>query len=168
MAVEPKKFLEYLKEKEDKLIKILPELEKIDKIPQKIDTEIFEGKEGVKTFYMYLSQTKREVVGFGITGLAYDILEFYAPKLLENMSKKVRARYIAFDKTRNKEITKLKNTEYRYFPKEVDNYATTLIFDDYIAILTYKDIPRVVLIKDTSISEGYKKYFEFMWKIAKP
>jgi len=166
-AVEPKKLLDYLKEKQDKLQKILPDLEEIEKIQEKIEVEIFEGKEGVKTFYMYLSKTKNEVVGFGITGLAYDILKYYAPKVIKKMSEEIHARYIAFDKTKDKEITKLKNIEYRYFPKKIDNYATTLIFEDNVAIITYKDIPKVVLIKDKSISEGYKKYFEFMWKYAK-
>jgi sugar-specific transcriptional regulator TrmB len=167
MAAKPERLLDFLKEKEDKLSAILPELEKIEKTTSKIDVEIFEGKEGVKTFYMYLSRTNKEVVGFGITGLAYDILQYYAPKILKQLSEKVHARYIAFDKTRKKEIIKLKNTEYRYFPKDVDNFATTLIYDEYTAIISYETIPKVVVIKDKSISDGYRKYFEFMWKLAK-
>jgi len=129
--------------------------------------QLFEGKEGIKTVYMILSKTKKEVLGFGLTGLAYDFLEFYAPKLFEQMSKKIHARYIAFDKVRGKEVLKLKNTEFKFFPKETDNFATTLIFDDFVGTITYKYIPRAVLIKDKSISEGYRKYFEFMWKTAK-
>ncbi len=168
MAVEPKKLMAYIKEKEDKLQKILPELEKIEQIPPRIDVEIFEGKEGVKTFFMMLSKTKKEVVGFGVTGIVYEILEYYAPKIFKKLSENVNARYIAFNKAKQKEIIKLKNTKFKFFPKETDNFATTLIFDNYVAIFNFKDKPKVVLIKDKLISEGYRKYFEFMWLTATP
>jgi len=167
-AAKPIRLLEILKEKQGKLQTILPELESIEKIPEKIKVEIYEGKEGAKAFFSDMAKTTSEVVAFGVTGIAYDILEYYAPKVLKQMSKKIKAKYICIEEARGKEITTLPNTEFRYLPKEYSNYTTTIIYRDKIAILILKDKPRVVMIEDQTIAEGYRKYFKLLWKIAKP
>lgn len=167
MAAKPIRLIEILKEKEEKLRDILPELETIEKIPKKIKVEIYEGKEGVKAFFSDMSKTKKEVVGFGITGIAYDVLEFYAPKVLKQMAKNTKARYVCIKEARKKEITKLPNTKFKYLPEEYSNFATTVIYNNNVCILVLKDKLRVVMIEDKQIAEGYRKYFELMWKIAK-
>jgi len=91
------RLLEILKEKQGKLQTILPELESIEKIPEKIKVEIYEGKEGAKAFFSDMAKTTSEVVAFGVTGIAYDILEYYAPKVLKQMSKKIKAKYICIE-----------------------------------------------------------------------
>ena len=166
MAAKPARLMEILREKEEKLQLMLPQLESIEKIPEKIKVEIYEEKEGVKAFFSDMAKTTAEVLAFGVTGMAYDVLKYYAPKVLKQMAEKTKGRYIVIEEARGKEITTLPNTQFRYLPAKYSNYATTIIYHNKVAILVLKDKPRVIMIDDKMIAEGYRKYFEFMWERA--
>ena len=47
-----------------------------------------------------------------------------------------------------------------------DKYLGKLASVRYMSV-GLKDKPRVIMIEDKQIADGYKKYFEFMWKICK-
>jgi len=62
-------------------------------------------------------------------------------------------------------MTHLKNLKVRYL--EVKSPATTTIYNDKVAIHILTDKPLIIIIKNKDIADGYRNYFEILWKIAK-
>lgn len=44
--------------------------------------------------------------------------------------------------------------------------ATTTIYGDKVAINVSIDKPIVIIIRNMNIADGYRNYFEFLWKKA--
>ena len=70
-------------------------------------------------------------------------------------------------KTDAKDIEKKPLTEVRYLSKDFAQFQETVIVGDNVAINVFTESPYSFLIKDKHVAEGYRKYFEALWKIAK-
>jgi len=87
-AVDPHRFLDYLKEKEDKIKEdetavnnILPKLLAIAaKSKDKTEITVHKGKEGLKTIFEDLLRTGKEWNSLISTGMALKVLPYYVPK----------------------------------------------------------------------------------------
>lgn len=162
----PDKLIEILETKKKKIESIMPNLLGLHKSIEPFHIEVFEGKEGIKTFYNDVVKNGGEVVAFGITGYAFEILKYDFPHFIEKFKKaKVTARYLANHDAKlllsklPKEFVKIK-----YLPKEYNSEITTIIYKNKIAIQSLvKDNIFVTVISDKLLYEGYKNYFEFMW-----
>lgn len=66
-------------------------------------------------------------------------------------------------KLKNHPMTKLKNVKIK-FVDNVSAESTTTIFDDKVAIHTLTDVPLIIFIKNKSMAQTYKNYFEYMWR----
>ncbi|MCK4552989.1 hypothetical protein KAT80_02195 [Candidatus Pacearchaeota archaeon] len=162
----PKKLVEILETKKKKIKSILPKLENFHKSVEHFKIETFEGKGGLKTFYQDILNNAKDVVAFGVTGLAFEILEFEFPHFIKECKKrKITARYIANQNSR-KLLKKLpKNfVKIKYLPKIYDAGITTIIYKNKIAIQSLqKENIYIVVITDKTLYADYKNYFEFMW-----
>ena len=68
-ASDPKLVINYLKEKEEKISKIIPELKRLQSaIKEKVVVEGFKGKQGMKTALKDIILTKQDVVGYSVAG----------------------------------------------------------------------------------------------------
>ena len=163
-ACDPENLLNSLKEKEAILKNIIPELKSIEKIietPYKI--EIFEGKEGLRTF-LKLMMKYQEWSSFGATGRAYDAF-YETPALVKELKKGFSARIITSPEFKQHEMIKVKNVKTKYL--DLKSEATTSIFGDYVSIHILTQKPMVFLIKNKEISDSYKAHFEVLWSVAK-
>ena len=83
--------------------------------------------------------------------------------------KRVKSRIrvkVIFNKTRQK--LKIPFSEIKFLPQKYSSPLAVNIYDDKIALILWsKENPFAVVIKNKEISEGYKNYFEIMWKSAK-
>jgi sugar-specific transcriptional regulator TrmB len=170
-AASPDKLLEILDTQKAKIKEILPSLKNLHKSIEPFKFEVFEGKEGIKTFYQDILNSKtKEVLSFGVTGNAFEILKFDFPHFVKKYEKAgLTARYLANDSAKKllEPLSKSK-VKIKYLPKEYSSEITTVIYSDKIAIQSLvQGNLFVVLISDKKLYEGYKNYFEFMWKIAK-
>ena len=52
-------------------------------------------------------------------------------------------------------------------PKGYISPAAIDIFEDYVYIFLWEEKPFVYMIKNKTIAESFKQYFNFLWKIAK-
>jgi len=167
-AASPDKLLEILETRKAKLKEVLPILKKRHKSIEPFQFEVFEGKEGIKTFYQDILKEGKEVLAFGVTGKAFEILRFEFPHFIKKYEKaKLTARYLA-----NKDSKRLLKTlpkskvKVKYLPEKYKSEITTIIYSNKIAIQSLiKENLFVIVISDKKLSEGYKNYFEFMWKI---
>ncbi|MBS3108779.1 hypothetical protein J4409_02810 [Candidatus Woesearchaeota archaeon] len=163
-ASDPKRLLEMLREKENILAPLIQGLSaKYSITKEKEETNFYKGKEGLKTIFEDQLNAK-EILILGASTKAYEILQFYFKWYDKTRKqKKIKARIIAQDKN----IKKLPFAEIRYLPKKYSNPVSVNIYSDKTAIILWASQPLAILIKNKEIAEGYKNYFELLWKIAK-
>jgi sugar-specific transcriptional regulator TrmB len=164
-AVNPDRILGILQEKQNILLPVVTELkERFGKTKEKEETNFYKGKEGIKTvFEDQLNYS--EILILGASARVYDVLPFYVHWYeKKRKSKKVRARIITQDKN-----FKVKGfADVRYLPEKYSNPLSVNVYGDNVAIFLWqKETPFAIVIQNKDIAEGYRNYFELMWKIAK-
>lgn len=163
-ASNPKRILEKIQEKEDLLAPVVKSLEeRYSKTREKEETNFYKGKEGLKTVFEDQLQHK-EILILGASIKAYDVLQFYFhwyDKIRKQ--KKIRSRIIAQDKR----IKRIPLSEIRYLPGKYASPVAVNIYGDKTAIILWATEPIAIVIRHPEISQGYKNYFELLWKIAK-
>ncbi len=163
----PDILLQKIKEKEEKLIKSLPELkEKIESTKKKAIGEVFVGREGIISVYRDVL-THKEYLHIGAGTNALEVLGtfFYQIQKIKK-EKKIKARLLIAEKHRDDELGKNLLGEIKYLPKDFENPINTLIYGNKIAIILWNDLMAFVL-ESKETNDSYRKYFEVLWKIAK-
>lgn len=165
MASSPEKFLDILKEKEGVVAGMLPEMMGLyKKTQEKEETNFYKGKPGLKTVIEdQLREGTKEILILGASSNASEVLQFYFKWFqLKRSKKKIKMRII-FNKTEKKHRIPL--SEIKYLPGKYSSPLAVNIYRDKVAMILWsKDNPLAIVIKNREISEGYKKYFELMWR----
>ena len=165
----PQRFLEILEEKENLIKDMLPEmLLNYQQTKEKQETNFYKGNQGLKTVFEDQLETGKEILVLGASPLAYEILQFYF-KWFDKKRKqhKIKTKII-FNKTKEKEKLNIPLSEIKYLPQKYSSPLAVNIYGNKVAIILWsKENPLAIVIKNKEISEGYKKYFELLWKIAK-
>jgi len=166
-AADPENILIKIKEQERLVESLIPDLKKIEKLKEKEqEVKVYEGKQGLKTFFEDLIKSK-EVCIFGSTGKSYDVLKFEIPHIAKKAQELgMKGKMVTSKEFKRHEMTRLPNLKVRYL-EEIKSPATTTIYEDKVAIHVLTDKPVVIIIKNKDIAEGYRNYFEFLWKRAK-
>jgi sugar-specific transcriptional regulator TrmB len=166
-ASSPTVFLEMAREKENAINSALPEmLSRFAETKEKQETNFYKGREGLKTVFEDQIEEGKEILILGASPLAYDILQFYF-KWFDKRRKehKIRTRII-FNKS--DASLKIPLAEIRYLPQKYSSPLAINIYGNKVAIILWsRENPLAIVIKNKEISDGYRKYFELMWKIAK-
>jgi sugar-specific transcriptional regulator TrmB len=166
-AASPKRFLDIIEEKKELINNSLEEMLLIyNKTKILEETNFYKGKQGLKTVFEDQIETKKEILIIGASPLAYEILQFYFKwfdkRRVEN---KIKTKII-FNKT--DKTPKIPLSEIKYLPQKYSSPLAVNIYGDKVAIILWsKDNPLAIVIKNKEISDGYKKYFELMWKVAR-
>ncbi|MCD4666970.1 hypothetical protein K8R47_04145 [archaeon] len=172
-ATEPETFLDFIDEKKRKFNEILPDLKKEQLSAKKGEVAtIYKGKKGLKEIYYKLINAKsKEYLTFGG---GEQVAEFMGVSWWRNLHSKRRANKLPsrqiFDKTvkpLGKKIIGMPLTKVKFLPHEFAQFQETVIVGDYVATNVFTENAYGFLIKDSKVAEGYKKYFELLWKIAK-
>ncbi len=174
--VNPRRFLELIEEKKFALdslksdfSKVIPELDLKTKIQETHDVRFFKSVEGLKTVFEDIMRTGKDYIGYG-PGLQLEkILKHYFNHFVNRrLKEKIKIKLI-YDEISRDKIKKNPLSEIRYIPEEYSSRAALRIYGDKIAILLLsEEEPLAIVIKNKAIADGYKKYFEVMWKAAKP
>lgn len=166
-AAPPKKFLDIIKEKEQMMNEALPEMMMhYEKTKEKQETNFYTGRQGLRTVFEDQIDTRKEILIIGASPLAYEVLQFYFKWFdKRRKEKKIRTRII-FNRTEKKLNIPL--AEIRYLPQKYSSPLAVNIYGNKVAIVLWsKENPFAIVIKQKEVSEGYRKYFELMWKTAK-
>ena len=168
-VVNPKKFIDIMKEREENFLSIYPKLLKSYKTSKsKQEVIVLRGVEGLKSMFEDWINEKVTVRIFGATGRAQEHLKYYFPGHHKRRLKiGIKLYEIYNQELRGKDITKHELAEIRFLPKEFSSPATVAIYGDNVAIFLYSEEPLAIVIKNKEISQGFKNYFRLLWKIAK-
>lgn len=171
----PRRFISIIEERKNELgnikkkfIKMLPELELGTELHERHDVRFFKGVEGLKSVFEDILRTCKDYIGFGLGYQLESLLKHYSKQFAgKRVKAKIKIRLIYGEDSRYK-IEKSPLSEIRYIPKQYSSNSTMRIYGDKIAIMLLSEEPVAVVIKNKEIADGYRKYFEVMWKYAKP
>jgi sugar-specific transcriptional regulator TrmB len=166
-ASSPKRFLEVLEEKENKIKEILPEMMQFyEKTNEKQETRFFKGKLGLKTvFEDQLEDPTKEILIMGGSKEAESILPFYFKWYNQKRKKKKIKMKIIFHDNKKRKIP---YSEIKHLPQKYESPMAINIYGEKVAIIMWrKDAPFAIVIKEKDMADAYKKHFEIMWKLAK-
>ncbi len=173
-ATNPRRLLELLKEKEEKLTKQLPNLQaKYEAIEEKEEAYFYRGTEGFKNYLADILKTKETVYFIGAKAFWLDPrIQHYLPRF-ERERKKLGIKFMhLFDaevKTQKPEILELVGKPYKFLPKEYSSNTAIDIFGPYVVMFVgvqpgqLEAEPLQFVIKSQKLADGYRKFFQFMW-----
>ena len=168
-AYPPKKLLEIVREKESLINSAIPELQKrFEFSKEKKETLFFRGKQALKTIFDDQIEEGKEVLVIASTIEVNKILEYYFPKFnLQRKEKNIRMKMLFSESLKGDKIIKrIPLAEIRYLPKHESNVSTN-IYGNRISIVVWGENPTATLIKEKSIADAYRSYFNFLWQNSK-
>ena len=172
-AISPHRLMDLIKEKESMLEQVLPNLvKKYEGITPIEQTIVYKGIDSVKNMYWDMIRQGKDLWVLGGRGNWLDQRwKYFLPKMeRERLKKGIKYRHLFYNelkdpKNPNHSIIKiLKNNKYRFLPKGFTSTCSIETYGDRVASMYWGEDPLVVVIISEKIAEGYKKYFEFMWK----
>jgi hypothetical protein len=160
-----------LKEKENSIQEIIPEmLEFYNKTKEKEETLFFKGKNGLKSVFEDQISEGKEILIIHTSNLAYEMFDIYFHWFDKRRKEKKIGTKIIFNENQKEKTSKNKVplSEIKYLPKNYENPAAINVYGDKVAIIHWsKENPFVIVIKNKEIAEGYRKYFDLIWRVAK-
>jgi len=162
----PKRILEYLREQEEEIQSILPELHERHK-RTKIEGQVrlFKGVKGVKSVFLDMVKEGKNNYVFGSEGQFSERMPEFAYQF-DRMKKEKGIKTQLILRKGRKELDK-KTSTHRYLPNISESSAVTNIYGDKIAIIVWTDEPEGIIIENKAAARAYKSYFDFMWKHSK-
>ena len=169
-AADPERLIRLLKEKEDNIKQILPELQLLRKIAdEKKEVLFFRGKQAIKTVFDDQIKAGQEVLIFGDAVNVNEIVKYYFPRFdKQRIEKNIKVRML-FDESGRKEksLKKIPLAEIRFIKKGNKAPVSTNIYSNKVSIIIWEENPRAILIQDQALAKSFKSYFELMWRFAK-
>lgn len=181
-ATDPENFYNFIDDKKKRFEQILPELKKKQAfVKEKNHGTIFRGKRGINEMYNIIlnegeklnkkDKTREYNTYGGGTRVTHDVMGnvWWRNLHARRLAKKIKCRQV-FDESIRKfgqELNKLKLTNIRFLPSEYEQLQETIILGDNVGIAIFTENPYGILIQDKTVADGYRKYFELLWKRAK-
>ncbi|MBN2421549.1 hypothetical protein JXB27_04690 [Candidatus Woesearchaeota archaeon] len=168
-ATGPKLLLDYIKEQEESVKEILPELDarhKAEKIEGQV--RLFKGIKGIKAIFFDIIRTGKDNFVFGDEGQMVKLMPDFYPQF-DRMKKEKGIKTKLITKNPLLRLPELRpnETEFRFFENIEESPATTNIYGDRIAIIIWSDIPEGVILENKGAAKAYKSYFDILWNNAK-
>jgi len=177
-AAEPEKLVDYintqekdLEETKEQIAAILPQLRPIETDVKKPVIEIYEGKEGMKTLLaMSIREslkTGKEIIGISVQQQkCRDLAGPYHVRWYDERGRrKIKSRYLM---SAEEPIIPVKYTQFKVLPEEAKNPNEIFIFGDVTSHFIFVgDVFSAVIIKSKEVTDRYRAYFDFLWKLIK-
>jgi len=183
-AVNPKHLLNFLEERKNKIDaekelvnNLLPNLLlKFNKTKEKVNVEVFNGWNGLKTvFDNLLEECRRGTENFVFGASKGDVevekkADIFFPKYSDARASKGIITSIIFNKNlRNSErvleITKNKNNHAKFLDQTTP--AEIMLYKNITCIIILTNEPLVIRISGKEVFDSFKQQFDLLWKIAK-
>jgi len=173
-AVDPRKCLELLKEREKAFTKVLPGLEYFQtKTPQEEAAFIYRGLEGYKNYVRDLMRVCDDTYflgakfNWGTPGTESLLKQYNA-----TMKKNKKVQQTLFDPRVKTEIAKKDYTkvgDYKFLPEAYATPGVMDVFGDYVVTFRSMDIGNfgedgsIFVMKNQDLADSYRVWFKFIW-----
>ena len=164
-ATGPKRLEEYMKEQQDLVREILPELHAKHKASKSEgQVRLFKGERGVKAVFKDIIRSKSNNDVWGDDGNFGKRMPIFSSQFIRDQNlHKTKTRMI----TRTREVSYSKGTTYGFVNNQTKSNVAVNIYGDKIALVIWTKIPEAIIIENGAAAKAFKSYFEFMWKNAK-
>ena len=159
-----------LDKKRKRIQKLIPKLNTFRETKPRAEAHVLLGVEGFKAMRRdVLKHAHKDLLLIGAIAREDKVLpNFYGWWNKERVQRKIVFRILHKESARGKPMTKLKFSETRFLPKEIDNPAVINIYGDRVVNLVWKDdYPILFQLINKDIADSYRKYFDVLWKISK-
>lgn len=165
-AVDPKRLVEYIKEKEEEAKKVLPELEKQYTTPEeKHNVTLYYSYNGIKTVFMDILREGKDNCVLDSEVNFTERMPYFVPQFKREIEKAgIKIKHIARKGVR---VNPTKTTTVRFLDLKTMSPVATNIYGDKVALIIWTENPEAVIIKNKAAAEAYREYFEELWKISK-
>src|SRR3989344_279100 len=173
--VDPRRLVDILKEKQENLEIILPQLNaRLKESKEKQEVTVYSGVKGIRSVMGKILEElkyKGEYYDFGVSGLFQEVMGDYW-YLWQKRKKDYKIKsYVIFNENLKKNNPKLVNDyfgEARFHPKEYSSITDTMIYEDTVILFVWTGKPPfAVVIKNKDNAESYKNQFKLIWKHAR-
>jgi len=161
-ATGPERLIEYIKEQEQLINDILPELKKRHKA-NKVEGQVrmFKGEKGVKAVFKDILRTGEDNYVFGDDGLFRKKMPIFCKQFVRDQNLENKKTKII---TRKRGVSYSKGSTYRFVDKSVESNVAVNIYGNKVGIIIWTDVPEAVIIENEDAAKSFKSYFDFMWK----
>ncbi|MBT4824708.1 hypothetical protein HN695_07925 [Candidatus Woesearchaeota archaeon] len=170
-ASPPQSLFRLLKEKEERLSNVLPELLlKLEMSENKSEAHIFQGLKALFDILYHFLSYKDDIRVYGIPKSVPEIVRTYIPHFhKKRIPLKVNMLHIYnHDATeRIKLLKKMEFTEAKSLPEKFDSNVSTFVCGDEVVLTSWGPPIISTQIINKTLAESYKRYFEILWKEAK-
>jgi len=162
-ASDPHNLYSLLREKQEVLDNIFPEIKKLHKrTAEAIEVEVYKGDEGMKASFRDMLKEGKPLYAFGVKGQLRKKLPVFAQQWLRDAKNKKLPYYAIYT-----ENPPPYYTDVRYVSQELSGPVATFIYGDKININIWEPTLTAIVIKSKLVAQMYKKHFDLLWKIAK-
>lgn len=165
-AVQPSKFIDSLKEKQEKIEAVLPELEAVKaSLTKKPQIEMYEEINGLKSVFNDILKENKETWFIGDPKML-EALQFYFPHFIKQKRKQgIFSKVITYDCPAMRKYKKEAPKKYihmRFIKEKID--MTKILYGDKVAFLTFREKNSIaVLINNADIANTERKLFDILW-----
>jgi sugar-specific transcriptional regulator TrmB len=167
--IAPEDLLDYLKQKEKELEKVLPEIEKIYNYPEeKRRVTISEGINSVKNILIHLIDLKEPIFCFQTNKIFENLQGFLGEFHRARIKRKIPLKCMFESKitTNIKHLNKMDYTEIKYLSTDNENLST-IICGDKVVIIIWSEPIETIIIQSKFVSKSFQNYFQYLWSEAK-
>jgi len=178
-AMEPKRVLQYMNEKEKELSKkrvlvesLIPQLEMERTLSiQKTEVTIYDGFKGITNLFSNILDELKRGETYYVLGAAYGpkigSRPFYYKHHTTRAKKGIKVKMLANDDIKGKlEKSTYLNSEIRYLPQYLMSKMIIVFYKSTAFIVLWTEDPKAFLIESEEAVKGFKAYFDTFWKIA--
>lgn len=167
----PQNLLNMLREKEEQIKTILPQLELLNNMAVKNEAQVMEGVQAAKRTMDNFLTYKDTILVMGVSSNVADVMgafliHYHKRRIKEKIVMKHIYNTDAY--VRIKILKKMDFTEVRILPNEFNSPVATNIVGEEVTFIHWTKNPVIIRIKNKIIANAYKKYFEMLWKNATP
>ena len=169
-AGDPKKLISYLREKEMKIKRILPELELCKRMAKsKNSATIYEGVQAFQKILDGFLIHNDPILVYGIPREAPTMMKTFIPHFhKKRIAQKIVMKHIYNHNAQDriKFLNSMPYTEARYLHSQYDSKVSTNICGDEVVLCLWVEPVFVVQIKNQHIADAYKNFFELLYRDA--
>ncbi|MDO8516533.1 MAG: helix-turn-helix domain-containing protein [Nanoarchaeota archaeon] len=173
--VNPERLMDILKQRQEKLEEILPNLKaKLKASEEKQEVTVYSGVKGIRSLMDKILEDlnpEGKYYDFGVSGLFKEIMKEYWDIWQKKKRKYKIKSYVIFNeevKKKNPQLLKDYYGEARFHPKEYSSITDTIIYKDFVILFIWTAKPPIaVVIKNKGNADSYKNQFKLMWKYSK-
>lgn len=170
-ANSPERLMELLEVKKGELSNILGSLtSRYKQRPSKLDVRILVGKPGIKTMINDAIKAGKAVCIFGGKLQFTDYINYAYPTYLSKVKEKnieFNAILVDLQSVRLKVEQAAINANVRYVPEKYSSSVVWAVFSDITAIILWNE-ETIIYIKNEECAQGFIKYFNLLWRVARP